>query len=146
MRINSKVVLLMVLLFLLYLLFFSSASEDTVINYKGLLPEIKIREFLKSNYYIGVWNKLDGSDGKVLTEFDGKLRFAIASNNMPDNSHEYFEELSELPDAKHINKEGASNSTWQVFVHIFDNKYIDKHLYRVYMRNGLIESYNASVM
>ncbi len=145
MRINSKLLLLAVLLFLLYLLFFSSATEDSVVNYKGLLPDIKLREFLKSNYYIGQWNKLDGSSAEVLKEFDGKLRFAIASNNMPDNSHEYFEDLSELPDSKHINKQVASNSTWQAFLHIFDNRYVDKHLYRVYLRNGVVETHDSTM-
>lgn len=145
MRINPKLLLLALLLFLLYLLFFSSATEDPAVNYKGLLPEIKIREFLKANYYVGQWNKLDGPGAAALKEFDGKLRFAIASNNMPDNSHEYFEELAELPDSKHINKQGASNSTWQTFLHVFDNRYVDKHLYRVYLRNGLLETQDAAV-
>lgn len=58
MRINSKFLLLLVLLFLLYLLFFSSSYEDQAINYKGLVPEMKIKEFLKANFFVGQWNKI----------------------------------------------------------------------------------------
>ena len=58
MRINTKVLLLLILLVLLFLLFFSSSSDDQAINYKDLLAEIKIREFIKSNIYIGQWNKI----------------------------------------------------------------------------------------
>lgn len=59
MRINSKFLLLLVLLFLLYLLFFSSSYEDTTINYKGMVTELKIKEFLKANFFTGQWNRIN---------------------------------------------------------------------------------------
>ena len=96
MRINSKLLLLLVMLFLLYVLFFSSSSEDTVVNYKGLLPEIKIREFLKANYYFGAWNRLD-NNSDVLEQFDGHFKFIVAGNRQ-DADNYFLDEVEQMAD------------------------------------------------
>ena len=87
---------------------------------------------------------MNDSDGRILNEFDGKIRFAISSSygDSEYNTHEYFDGLNDIPETKHIDRSIPSNNTWQLFMHIFDSKYVDKHLYRIYMRNGTILSYN----
>ena len=153
MRINSKFLLFLILLFLFYILLFSSTGEDDYINYKELMPEIRIKEFLQANYYIGKWSQNVQSGNRdqikskpkaVLKEYDGKIRFAVLTRALQDAS--LFFDDSKRPYHKLDNSsiKQSSDPGWQVFIQFFDSKYIDTHLYRISLKDGRIDGFNQS--
>ena len=149
MRINSKFALLLVLLFLLYILLFSSTNEEQTINYKELLPVNKIKEFLQANYYIGQWNKIEAnqySSNGGLQSYDGKFRLAVASRSLGERSIIFDDSKQNTKKNKEENLSNKTAPGWQVFILLFDSKYIDRHHYRFILRDGHIDKYNGSSM
>ena len=57
MQVNCKLVGGLIFLMLVYLLFFSGKNEDFNEYFANLSDEVKLREFLRFNAYIGNWNK-----------------------------------------------------------------------------------------
>ena len=68
---------------------------------------------------------------------------------MLETGVELFEDnIGDINDKKALSnsnktKEANTGSNWQLFVHLFDSKYIDSHLYRLVLRNGTIDNYNS---
>ena len=145
MRVNSKFVLLLVLLFLLYILLFSSTNEESTINYKELLPVNKIKEFLQANYYVGQWKVSEDASNQRLQKFEGKFRFAIASHLLGDRSIIFDDSKQKTKTSQDSDqKSEKSPPGWQVFMLLFDEKYIDRHLYRFVLSEGQIAHFNGS--
>ena len=92
---------------------------------------------------------------------DGKFRFAIAPNilNSDTAGYDFFDsEMNGSPtvtrtadNPKKLGFEPDEKSTgagagWLFYAHLFDSKYIDQHVYRLFFRNGTIPSYNSSTV
>jgi hypothetical protein len=100
----------------------------------------------------------------MLQHPDGKFRFAIAPNilNSDTAGYDFFDnEMNGSPsisgsrspepanktELETVDKSGVSSaapSGWLFYAHLFDSKYIDQHVYRLFFRNGSIPSYNSS--
>lgn len=158
MRINSKFLLFVILLFLMYILLFSSTGEDDTINYKELMPEVRIKEFLQANYYIGKWSQTDktanGGQSRAqpkasLREYDGKIRFAVLTRAIRDSSLFFDDSRRSAESTEKGDKDREKSDVdpgWQVFIQLFDSRYIDTHLYRIALKEGKINNFNESTM
>lgn len=128
--------MLLVLMFLLYLLFFSGRDQESVINYKGLNYETKVREFVKANYYLGRWHRTNGESNEYLAEYEGKVRFAL-SNGLPAK---HTVSLDDEADRRlEEGKARPRRNDWELYIYLFDSTYIDRHLHRIIMRGGAVD-------
>lgn len=90
---------------------------------------------------------------------DGKFRFAVAPNvlNSDTAGYDFFDnemngsptypkssDLSKKSSGTESRDTNSSSMGWLFYAHLFDSKYIDQHVYRLFFRNGSIPAYNAS--
>lgn len=56
-RINCKLLACLTTGLFLYVAFFSRTNENDIMEFKDLNDDIKLREFIRYNFYVGTWNE-----------------------------------------------------------------------------------------
>ena len=53
---TAKIVFGAIILILIYFVFVSGSSDDSISNFESLSDLIKLREFIRYNFYTGTWS------------------------------------------------------------------------------------------
>jgi len=126
MAINLKLIFGLVILVLFYMVIFSGQQDESLTNFSTLEPALKLREFIRYNFYSGMWDFGEHPES-ALQMFKGKISFALNFNYPSNFTQESSLDYKAMQDLR---------LNWSYVLLVYDGYYLDKHVYRIADFNG----------